>query len=57
MGASGNAKFTEVNCRIQYDSDLCDITGLIKRRICSVWLSCFSIQTPKSDLSREEVVS
>lgn len=57
MGASGDAKFTDRNYRIGYNSALCDIAGLIQRRIQSVCASCSSIQITKSELSREEVVN
>lgn len=57
MGASRDTKCTKINHRIQYSSVLCDITGLIKGRICNVSTSYFSIQAPRSDLTREEMVS
>lgn len=57
MGASGDAKFTDRNCRIEYNSALRDIAGLIERRIQSVCSSYSSIQITKSELSREKVVS
>lgn len=57
MGTSGDTKLTKINYRMQHNSALLNITGLIKRRIYGVCSFCFSIQSPKSDLSREEMVS
>lgn len=57
MEASRDTKCTKINHRIQYSSVLCDNTGLIKGRIFNVSSSYFSIQAPRSDLTREEMVS
>lgn len=56
-GASRETKCTKISHGIQYSSVQCDITGLIKGKICSVSSSCFSIQAPRSDLTREGMVS
>ena len=57
IGDSGDTKFTEINYRMEHSSVLCDIIGLIQGTICAVCSCSFSILTPESDLSREEMVS